>query len=174
MQMNSETRDSSPLHLHLAANLPPTATRVTGHTAASVNEAIRAGIDLRIARHAQAGSAELSASIEALEKEWDVERVLQTNASTLCLIGLALGLTYDRRFLVLPVAVFAFLGQHALQGWCPPLPVLRRIGVRTRAEIERERHALKALRGDFDHLPETGAAVAAEERARAVLEAIDR
>lgn len=32
--------------------------------------------------------------------------------------------------------------QHGLQGWCPPLPVLRRLGVRTRGEIDREKYAL--------------------------------
>src|SRR5438874_9255842 len=32
---------------------------------------------------------------------------------------------------------------------CPPVPVLRRKGVRTRREIDAERYALKALRGDF-------------------------
>jgi hypothetical protein len=47
----------------------------------------------------------------------------------------------------------AFLVQHAVQGWCPPLVVLRRRGVRTRREIEEERYALKALRGDFSGLP---------------------
>jgi hypothetical protein len=40
--------------------------------------------------------------------------------------------------------------QHAVQGWCPPIPVLRRFGFRTADEINRERYALKALRGDFD------------------------
>jgi hypothetical protein len=49
----------------------------------------------------------------------------------------------------LPVVVAGFLLQHALQGWCPPLPVLRRLGVRTADEINQERYALKALRGDF-------------------------
>lgn len=29
------------------------------------------------------------------------------------------------------------------------MPVLRRLGVRTREEIDREKYALKALRGDF-------------------------
>jgi hypothetical protein len=42
-----------------------------------------------------------------------------------------------------------FLLQHAVQGWCPPLPLLRRLGVRTADEINEERYALKALRGDF-------------------------
>jgi DNA-binding transcriptional ArsR family regulator len=43
-----------------------------------------------------------------------------------------------------------FLFQHATQGWCPPLPLFRKRGVRTRKEIEREKYALKALRRDFD------------------------
>jgi hypothetical protein len=43
----------------------------------------------------------------------------------------------------------AFLFQHAVQGWCPPVPILRRLGYRTAREIDDERAALKALRGDF-------------------------
>jgi hypothetical protein len=39
---------------------------------------------------------------------------------------------------------------HAVQGWCPPVPVLRRLGFRTASEIDHERYALKALRGDFE------------------------
>src|SRR5690348_10746194 len=37
----------------------------------------------------------------------------------------------------------------ALQGWCPPVPFFRSRGVRTAYEINQERYALKALRGDF-------------------------
>lgn len=51
---------------------------------------------------------------------------------------------------MLPAGVGVFLFQHALQGWCPPVPVLRRLGSRTAAEIGRERYALKVLPGDFD------------------------
>ena len=47
--------------------------------------------------------------------------------------------------------VGGFLLQHAVQGWCPPVPVFRRLGVRTQTEIDEERYALKALRGDFHH-----------------------
>jgi len=35
-----------------------------------------------------------------------------------------------------------FLLQHGMQGWCPPLPILRRLGVRTRGEIDREKYEL--------------------------------
>ena len=45
----------------------------------------------------------------------------------------------------LPAVVQTFYLQHTLQGWCPPLPVLRRLGFRAPAEIELERNALKAL-----------------------------
>jgi hypothetical protein len=36
-----------------------------------------------------------------------------------------------------------------VQGWCPPIPVLRRLGFRTAFEIDQERQALKLLRGDY-------------------------
>jgi hypothetical protein len=42
-----------------------------------------------------------------------------------------------------------FFVQHAIQGWCPPIPIFRAYKVRTRPEIDREKYALKALRGDF-------------------------
>ena len=63
------------------------------------------------------------------------------------LAGLALG-TRRRGWLWLPAVVQSFMLQHALQGWCPPLPVLRRLGFRTQQEIERERYTLRALLRD--------------------------
>src|SRR5690606_6724036 len=94
--------------------------------------------------------AEINSRLEALDREWDIERTLEANAATLALTGVLLGAFVDRRFLALPAVVTAFLLQHALQGWCPPLPFFRRWGVRTTEEINEERFALKALRGDFE------------------------
>lgn len=87
--------------------------------------------------------------LRELDAEWDIERTLEANASTLAFAGIVFGVTVDRRWLALPGIVTAFLFQHAVLGWCPPLPLLRRMGVRTAREIETERTALKALRGDF-------------------------
>jgi hypothetical protein len=81
------------------------------------------------------------------------------------LLGLALATTVNSKFVLLPAGVLGFFAQHALQGWCPPIPVFRRLGVRTQREIERERYALKALRGDFDVVPAKGRC--ADERASA-------
>ena len=80
-------------------------------------------------------------------------------------LGIALSLTRSRRWIILPGVVLSFLLLHAIQGWCPPVPVLRRLGVRTREEIERERLALKALIGDFPRGVEELAAEAALESA---------
>ena len=77
-----------------------------------------------------------------------------------------------RRWFVLPALVGAFLLQHAIQGWCPPVSVLRRMGVRTTREINHERFALKALRGDFDNV-RMGGEQSPQERARRAIEAAD-
>ncbi|MFN4087834.1 MAG: hypothetical protein ACK4QW_02170 [Alphaproteobacteria bacterium] len=151
--------------------IPASADRVANQTAPSVNRRIRHETERRLA-HFAARPHEIEARLGALDREWDIERTLQTNAATLAFVGVALGATADRRWLLLPAAVTAFLFQHATQGWCPPLPVLRRLGFRTTREIDRERYALKGLRGDFGALPDGTSNV--RERARAALSAAER
>lgn len=114
----------------------------------------------------------LSRAIEELDRAWDVERVLEANASTLMLVGLGLSRVHSRRWLVLSTMVPTFLLQHALQGWCPPIPVIRRFGVRTRRELDVERTALKILRGDFEDVPASDEDPQAT--ARAVIERAQR
>lgn len=152
--------------------LPATARRVEQHTDTSLNEAIRARSDAEVVRLESASDEKISQRLRELDEEWDVERVLQVNASVLVMAGVLLGAKLDRRFLALPTAVLAFFGQHALQGWCPPIPIFRRLGIRTNREIARERYALKALRGDFDEIPARDAGSA--RRVRAALAAVDK
>jgi hypothetical protein len=117
--------------------------RVRSSTASYVNEEIDLQTDINIHRYKSKSKAEILERIQMLDKEWDIERVLEVNASALALSGLILGLTKDRKWLFLPGIVLPFLLQHGLQGWCPPLPLLRRLGIRTRGEIDREKYALK-------------------------------
>jgi hypothetical protein len=152
-------------------HLPPTARRVEASTSAEVNALIRQRADASVAALEQAAPDVVERQLQALHQEWDIERVLQLNASVIAGLGVLLGTRVDRRFLLLPTAVFGFLAQHALQGWCPPIPVFRRLGIRTRREIERERHAIKALRGDYDHAPPAQAPT--ETRIDAALAAVD-
>jgi hypothetical protein len=131
---------------------PATTRRVNEQTADSINESIRRQTEENIARYAAGGPAVISRRLAELDDEWDIERALEANAATISLIGVMLGTVVDRKWFVLPGIVAAFLLQHALQGWCPPVPVLRRMGIRTSTEIDYERYALKALRGDFKHI----------------------
>jgi hypothetical protein len=85
-----------------------------------------------------------------LEEEPDIEKAFETNASALSLTGVVFGLLFGKKWLLVPAVVTGFLLQHALQGWCPPLVVFRKMGFRTRKEIETEKHALKLLHGDYD------------------------
>lgn len=130
--------------------VPSTVERVPEHTAAHINAEIRRQTERNVARCAAAGPAAIERRLAELDREWDIERTLEANAATVSLVGLTLGATVDRKFFALPAIVAGFLLQHAVQGWCPPLPVFRRMGYRTQAEIEQERYALKALRGDFE------------------------
>ncbi|MEO8602141.1 MAG: hypothetical protein ABI629_06165 [bacterium] len=129
--------------------LPATAARVAQQTNPEVNSRIRRRTAESVRWHAHNRGA-IPRRLAELDHEWDIERVLEANASTAVLLGLAAGATVDRRFFVVPGLVAAFLLQHALQGWCPPLPIFRRLGFRTQTEIEAERYALKAVRGDFE------------------------
>ena len=129
--------------------IPSTVARVPAHTADRSNEQIRRRTREDVARYAAGGPVAIDRRLEELDREWDIERTLEANAATVALVGLGFGTFADRRFYLLPAAVAGFLLQHAVQGWCPPMPVFRRLGVRTASEIDEERYALKALRGDF-------------------------
>lgn len=137
--------------------------RVPDQTDPKVNDRIRRHMQIRVeyySRHPEL----IDQRLRELDEEWDVERALETGSAALSLAGLALGIMGRRKWFLLPLVVQGFFMQHALQGWCPPLPLLRSMGFRTVAEIDAERYALRAVRGDFDKLPQ------GEERGRRIAE----
>jgi hypothetical protein len=131
------------------AMIPPTTERVSEHSAEHVNERIRKQTEANVIRCAAAGSEAIDRRLAELDREWDIERTLEANAGTLAAVGAGLALLVHKKFALIPLVVGGFLLQHAVQGWCPPVPVFRRLGIRTQTEIDHERYALKALRGDF-------------------------
>lgn len=139
--------------------LPRSADRVRRNTDAEINARIDRQIERNVLYFAQ-HPREIGRRLKDLDAEWDIERALEANAATVGFLGTMLAARRGSRFLLLPAAVMGFLLQHAVQGWCPPLSILRRLGFRTAKEIERERNALKALRGDYANLPREGDAVA--------------
>ncbi|MEY4940856.1 MAG: hypothetical protein RIQ93_2591 [Verrucomicrobiota bacterium] len=139
--------------------------RRTGRTAQlRIDETTRRNIRY----YACQSRAALDDRIAELDRERDMEQVLETNASILALAGATLGTTVNRKFFLLTGTVLGFLTQHAVTGWCPPVPLFRRMGVRTRSEIDQEKYALKALRGDFRGLRQAGQPPRVEDALRAV------
>jgi hypothetical protein len=148
--------------------LPSTTDRVPRHTREEYNRCIERELEQRLYYYAH-HPEEIGERLAELDREWDIERTLEANASSLMVLGLGLGALRGRSWFLLPTLVAGFLLQHALQGWCPPVNFFRRRGVRTQSEIEQERYALKALRGDFEEAavrPDT----VPGERAREVLQ----
>ena len=116
--------------------------RVRKATPDSMNEKIDQKTEANIRHYTSADAATLRERIDELDKEWDIERTLELNASLVALGGVILAATVNKRWLILPAIVTSFLAQHAIQGWCPPVPLFRKLGIRTQKEIETERHAL--------------------------------
>jgi hypothetical protein len=137
--------------MNLAAKAPKE-DRVRAQTKSEIKHQIDRELEQRLRFLAVQDKETISERLAELDREWDIERALEANAASISLLGVVLGATSSRKWFFLPVIVGGFLLQHAIQGWCPPLPVLRRLGVRTRLEIEQERYALKILRRDFDDL----------------------
>jgi hypothetical protein len=125
------------------------ADRIRQSTDLRVQERIDAELIARVGRSYDAKPHAVAHRIAELEREWSIERVLALQSSLTALAGIALG-TVRRRWLLLSVATSGFLLQHAVQGWCPPLALHRRLGIRTQREIDLEIHVLKLLRGDYD------------------------
>jgi hypothetical protein len=126
--------------------------RVRSNTDPAVNRRIDSELEQRIRYYSVQDPQVITERLDELDREWDIERILETNAAALTFGGLLLALARGRRWLALPLFVSGFLLNHAIQGWCPAAKFLRSRGVRTRLEIEQERYALKILRGDFDAL----------------------
>jgi hypothetical protein len=129
----------------------PTTTRVSRHTPDYLNQRIM----IRSREHIENCAAypdRIEARLSSLDREWDIERVLEANASSLVVVGTLLGYLVSAWFYWLPLLVGSFLLQHAIQGWCPPIRLFRRLGFRTHSEIATEYYTLRALRGDFNEL----------------------
>ena len=118
--------------------------RVPRHTRPEINDRITRQTDVSIAYFTQHPD-QIANRLRELDEEWDVERALETAAPSVTLFGIAMSFLRGRKWILLPILVQSFFLQHALQGWCPPLPILRRMGFRTVEEIDRERYALRAV-----------------------------
>lgn len=128
--------------------LPPTARRVEYNTCDKDNERIRRETLENISDCIESGKV-IQNRLNKLGREWDVERFVESIAAIIIFISTLFGAKRSKYWHIVSIFVSVFLLQHALQGWCPLLPLLRKMGIRTENEIFNEKTALKIHRGDF-------------------------
>ena len=131
----------------MATIFPPGQDPIREKTSEAVNARIdretRGAID-----EASESTVHLRERLAELDHEWDVDRALMLNFAVLGGISATLSLISSARrghpgfFGLLLYTQLGFLAYHAVKRWCPPLPVLRRLGFRTSHEICAERIAL--------------------------------
>ncbi len=124
---------------------PATSKRVKLHTNEAVNNKIKKQTLDNISNYVYKSKEEIHNRIKELDEEWDIERVLETNAASAIVLSTALGFTVNKKWFLATGVVGGFLLQHAIQGWCPPVELFRRMGIRTCSEINYEKNALKSL-----------------------------
>jgi hypothetical protein len=122
--------------------------RVPRSTSHDVGQKVRDAIDARLVHYANHPEL-IDERLAQLDREWHIERMIVANAAAVSLTGLCLAVTRSRAWLVLPAFAGGFLLQHAIQGWSPPVPALRRLGFRTSSEINAERYALIDIRNQL-------------------------
>ena len=132
--------------------LPDEPDRIRANTSDDINRWIDRITEENIRFYATQDMEEITDRIDDLEEEWDVDRLAQVCVSGTGLTSIIFGTLFSKKWFLLTTASLAFLGNHAVNGWCPSVSVFRRLGFRTRQEIDREKYALKVFRGDFDDI----------------------
>lgn len=147
-----------------------TSDRVRLNTSEQVDSELHRQTERRIAFYAMHPEL-IESRLRELDEEWDIERLIETEAPTVTLFGLLMGALFGRKWLILPLFAQSMVLMHAVQGYYPLLPLFRRLGFRTEREIAAERYALKAIRGDFKPLSQGPASGNGRRRADQAFEA---
>lgn len=113
-----------------------------------VNKQIDKATNVRLDNCFRASDQQLNSRLEELEKEWDTEKTLELSFASLVLLSTLMGVKSNKKWFYLGGIAAGFMVIHALQGWCPPLSLIRRLGIRTSDEINREKTAMKQIRRD--------------------------
>ena len=91
---------------------PTEGDRVRANTLPELNRRVDEQIERNIRHYSGQTKEEILRRIRELDQEWDIERVLETLASSVSLTGLVLGSTGDKRWFLFPAVALSFLFLH--------------------------------------------------------------
>jgi len=121
--------------------------RIREHTRESVNKRIDRQT-LGAVADSIGSTDEICGRLQELDREWHVDRALMLNFAAVGSLTAGMAMRNVKRtgrfggWGVFFWVQMGFLAYHAIRGWCPPLPVFRRLGFRSADEIGAEREVL--------------------------------
>lgn len=110
-------------------------------------------LEERLACLADAGPQAITDRLGQLDREWSAGRMTKAVIGVMIVAGLALTAFLNPWWLLLPAVGGLFLLQYLFsrQSWLGA--TFREMGFRSSTDIDQEKFALRALRGDFKNLP---------------------
>ncbi len=128
--------------------------RVRAHSPDALNRRVDLLTEASVASVTRSGHDAIVKRMAELDREWDIDRALMLNSAIAGGIFFVASMRRFARsrwmgprrnpFVRGLAAQFVFLALHALVGWSPPAALYRRLGFRTKPEIEAERRQLRA------------------------------
>ena len=115
-------------------------------TVAEASESNERRAEANLAYYREHGG-EISRRLRELDDEWDVTRVLQVVTSGATLATFWFSISKSRLWTLATLALTVGTLHHGLTNRSPASDYARRLGFRTRTEIEAERRQLMALQG---------------------------
>jgi len=128
-------------------------TTTVSHTHLTRHNAQMREMEVRLAQLADAGPVAIADRMEELDREWSAGRVAKGVLALVILCGISLAITFSWVWVVLPIVAGLFMLEQLFNRSSWLAGMFTEAGFRPGSEIEHERFALKALRGDFRHLP---------------------
>lgn len=110
-------------------------------------------LEKRLACLADAGPAAITERLNHIDSEWSAGRITKAVIGVAIIVGMVLAASLNWWWLIMPSIGGLLLLQY-LFGRTSWLGLLfQRLGFHSGEELDREKMALKAIRGDFRHLP---------------------
>lgn len=110
-------------------------------------------LECRVRALAEAGPAAIDERLVELDRAWTAGRASKAALGAAVVVGLGLGLAVSPWFFLLPILAGAILVEYVFSRQSVLGAMFRAAGLPSGADVEHEKLALKALRGDFKHLP---------------------
>ena len=126
-------------------------TTANGRTATCCAKQSR--LEETLASIAEEGHGAIETRLARLDREWSVGQMAKATTGALILAGLALTMYVNPWFALVPALAGLALLQYLMFRRNLLTDLFAGLGYRFGVDIEHERIALKALRGDFRHLP---------------------